>query len=245
MFIPTSNFSIPSRRAAVVLSRIFRRRGGLLSAAGALRAWLLSLIALALGLLASQPMSAVTFTFTKIVTFDDAVPGGVGTFTSLSTIANMGGGQVASSGSDSAGATFVFTGDSASLTTIATESTTIPPGGLGTFNTLGAPTATASIVVFSEFGGPADGLYVSNGGVLSPFAIEGVTLIPGGGGATFGSISGDTTSSGTSIAFTEAAISGNDPVGFYADFGSGLEVIADLNTLVPGTSETFWSASDS
>jgi len=169
-------------------------------------------------------------TFTKIADENTTVPGGVGTYSGLSSIAAISGDTVAFLGTDAGSNMGVYIGDGAGVTAVADVNTAIPSG-TGNFTTpLTFPAISGSTVALIGLGASAQqGVYAGSPGSLIRIA-DRTTAIPGGAGnfVDFNQVN----VLGSTVAF-------KTPEGVYTGSGGGVTMIADKATAIPGGSGNF------
>jgi hypothetical protein len=177
--------------------------------------------------------------FTKVADTDTPVPAGVNPFGSFGP-PSVSGSRVAFTAVDSAGSAGVYTWQGGVFHVVADATTSIP-GSAETFTTFGPPSIVGQRVAFVGTGAlRQQGVYEANAqGTLSVVA-DGNTPIPGGT-LNFRSFGLHPSSSGGQVAFVGSR---GRQRGIYVETGGALDVIADTNQPVPGTTENFISFGD-
>jgi hypothetical protein len=125
-----------------------------------------------------------------------------------------------------------------SLSVVADLTTPIP-GGSGNFDIdFGRPSIDGGNVVFpGDSGGVStEGIYTDAGGSLS-VVVDTSTTIPGSASTFDGAY--EPSISGGNVAFGGVASSVSYEEGIYKSVGGSLSVVADLDTTIPGSSDTF------
>lgn len=201
-------------------------------------------------LLLLSERGAAQVTFKKIVDTATAIPGGSGTFEALPANPCISGSDLAFAGTGMSGQAGVYAVMNNMLAVVADTNTPLP-GGIDPFAfTAGFPNPSCSgdSVIFKGLGsGIQQGIYALISGSLEVVA-DTHTAIPDGTG-NFVSYPGSPIFPGSPIYPGQPVISGNDAVflgmgtggqeGVYSRMNGMLEVIADLNTPVPGQAENF------
>ncbi len=176
-------------------------------------------------------------TLSRIVDLTTAIPGGTGNFI-LFTDFGFSGSTVIVSGHGSGPhqeGIYSFTSAGGSPTVIADFNTAIPSGS-GNFADFAENSYDGGAVFFGgESAAALEGVYTNTSGALARVADEN-TLLPDGSGDTFDRFFEPAIRNGL-ISFRATVGSVQD--GIYADFGSGLTVVADETTTLPGGGGTF------
>ena len=178
-----------------------------------------------------------------VANFNTVVPeGGGGTFESFGSPVSLGNGQVAFSASGGSGEEGIYTNVGGMLNLVANLNTPVPEGGGGTFEFFRDPVSLGGgEVAFKGFGGTAEeGIYTNVGGMLNLVANLN-TMVPEGGGDPFEELINPVSLGGGEVAFIGLGGSGQE--GIYTNVGGMLNLVANLNTMVPegggGTFEFF------
>ncbi len=173
---------------------------------------------------------------TRVVDATTPTPGGSGTLEPLEDPAL--GGSVTTFGSGDSGGgegIYSFTIAGGNPTVIANLNSAVP-GGTGNFTDLFNQSYSNGVTLFKgeDNNGPR-GMYTNTGGVLALVANEN-TPVPDGTSDTFDSFFEPAIRNGN-LSFKGTGSGGQE--GIYADFGSGLTVVADTNTAAPGGGGNF------
>jgi hypothetical protein len=186
-------------------------------------------------------------TLTRVADLNTPVPGGPGNFTFFDSAAIGGRVSVASDGSVAFSGQFganrhgIFTNRTGPLSIVADDTFPVPGNPGAHFLNIFQLSHDAGRVAFTGVSdGFFQGLYLADGSTISRIADQNTTK-PGGTGsfADFGlsSSSGDPSMSGVDVVFTSQGPLNES--GVYGWIGGVLTVIADRNTLVPGTTKRF------
>jgi hypothetical protein len=165
------------------------------------------------------------------------VPGHGGTFTSFLGAQDLSGANVILPGikQTDPSQSGIYANLGAGLVVVADRTTPIPAG-TGSFTLVVDPSISGTNVAFNGFGSAGQrGIYANTGAGLVAIA-DRTTAIPGGTG-TFDALSFPQLS-GTNLIFRGNDV-GSTQTGIYGNFGAGLVVVADENTLIPGSATTF------
>jgi hypothetical protein len=150
-------------------------------------------------------------------------------------------------GSDYTKKGIYITGPGGSLTAAA-DVTKVIPGGSGPFYSFGSVSSQGSTVLFDGYAqNGASGVYLGNLGSISS-VVDGTTPQPGGSGK-FSSVGGVSASPSSAGNGSYVAFWGSNAAGTLSGIyeaqtnssGSGAFVVADTNTIAPGTGKTFSS----
>jgi hypothetical protein len=188
-------------------------------------------------------------TLTKVADLNTPVPGGPGNFTFFSAAAIDGLVSVASDGSVAFLGQFganrhgIYTNRTGPLSIMVDDTFPVPGNPTGHYENFFSVSHDAGRVAFTGVSdGFVQGLYLANGSTVSRIA-DTSTPKPGGTGpfVDFGlsSSSGDPSLSGLDVVFTSQGPMNES--GVYGRIGGVLTVVADRNTLVPGTTTPFGS----
>jgi hypothetical protein len=189
-------------------------------------------------LVLSLPEGVRAYNLVRVADLDSPIPGGSGTFTSLST-PQLSGSNVAFRGLGGAGQEGIYLFNGTERTRVA-DLTTMTPDGTGTFTSLSPPLLSESNVAFVGRGGAGqEGIYLFNGTTLIRIA-DRTTTIPGGSG-TFTSFSFPALSGGN-VAFR--GLGGAGQQGIYLFSRNELIRVADLTTVTPAGNGTFTGFED-
>ncbi len=188
---------------------------------------------------------------TKVADLNTPVPGRATNFDFFGPVSLPGDVSVASDGSvaftgQTMGQRGIYTNATGSLSTLVDDGALVPgnPGGrFGNFFHISYDAGQVAFTAVSD--GFQQGLYLADGASVSLVA-DTNTPIPGGvgnfGGFGLSNSSGRPSMSGDDIVFTgngDLDASGRLQSGIYGRIGGSLTVIADRNTLIPGTSTLF------
>ena len=163
-------------------------------------------------------------------------PGGVFNFSGFGEVPSIDGGEVVFSGfRRNVFEPGIYSTIGGTLGVVA-DFTTAIPGGSGNFTSLFQPSISDGDVVFRGFGGAQQGIYSTVGGTLGVVADK-TTPIPGGMGNFI--ISSVPVLDGGAVVFIAQGVGGQQ--GIYSTVGGTLDVVADINTAIPGGSGNFAS----
>ncbi len=164
------------------------------------------------------------------------IPGGTGTF-SNSGGPSLDNGNVVFGASD-VGGDSIYTNIGGGLSVVADTNTPIP-GGTGTFFGFTGNSLDNGTVAFGGFGGAnleQSGIYTNIAGALNVVA-DTNTPVPGGTG-TFRDFFSPSLNDGN-VAFQGISGANFDRSGIYTSINGVLDVVADMNTPIPGGTGTF------
>jgi hypothetical protein len=190
-------------------------------------------------------------TLTKVADLNTPVPGRATNFDFFGAVSLPGDVSVASDGSvaftgQTVGQRGIYTNATGSLSTLADDGAVVPGNPGAHFANFFHISYDAGQVAFTAVSdGFQQGLYLADGVSVSLVA-DTNTPIPGGvgnfGGFGLSNSSGRPSLSGDDVVFTGHGGldgSGRNQSGIYGRIGGSLTVIADRNTLIPGTSTLF------
>lgn len=209
---------------------------------------------LAFSLLASGKAEAVSFTFEKIVDTNTSIPGGPGTFQSFGSGVSLDNGNVAFEGTNGLPGEQgfrrgIYTNIAGRLNVVADTDTPIPDG-TGNFKGFGEVFGSPSLdngnvafIGFDEFnteegGYNQEGIYTDIGGRLNVVADKNNPIFAGNEYNLFNRPSlddGNVAFGTTDQDYPEPP----DKGGVYTNINGKLNVVADLNTPIPGSTDDF------
>ena len=177
------------------------------------------------------------FHLSKIVDTLTSIPNGVGNFTNLFGAA-IEGNNVVFGGAGSDGQKGIYNSNGGILSTIANQNTAVP-GGTGTFSSFYAPVIDSGDVVFAGISSPEKqgGIYIQRGKTLEVVE-DNNTPIPGG----IGNFNNFTFMPRVALYQGNVAFEGVDNnlhYGIYISRDGTLQLVADRNTPIPGSTKNF------
>jgi hypothetical protein len=211
------------------------------------RGRLTTLAAIVLASIGAEARGQVSFR--KVADTATAIPGGTGNFTGFGFGVASGFNQpsisdsnVAFLGTGAGGQVGIYADFGAGPVRIADTNTAIPGVG-GTFTAFDFPVISGVNVSFTA-SGPSNyrGIFLDTG--TGPAVVADTTTTVPGESGPFTAFLGTQALSGTNVALPGVKQTAPQQVGIYADFGAGLEIVADRNTAIPGGTGNFSVVAD-